>query len=88
MRSMDIVVMVILGGMGNLVGVCLAAVLLTVLPEALRYFAHLEALPEWLRHIAENRMILYSLLLIVLMVVRPQGLFTFRLPFAKKTSSP
>jgi branched-chain amino acid transport system permease protein len=37
--------------------------------------AHIGALPEWLRHIAENRMILYSLLLIVLMLTRPQGLF-------------
>lgn len=88
MRSMDIVVMVILGGMGSMAGVCFAAVLLTVLPEALRYLSHLEVLPESIRHIAENRMILYSILLIVLMLARPQGLFTFRFSFAKKTSSP
>ena len=88
MRSMDIVVMVILGGMGSMVGVCLAAVLLTVLPELLRYVSNLEFLPEPVRHVAENRMILYSILLIALMLARPQGLFTFRLPFTKKTSSP
>jgi len=41
-----------------------AAVLLTVLPEILRGFA-------------EYRMILYSLMIIVLMMARPQGLFTF-----------
>ena len=29
----------------------------------------------WLREIARNRMIIYSLLLILLMLVRPQGLF-------------
>jgi branched-chain amino acid transport system permease protein len=87
MRSMDIVVMVILGGMGSMVGVCLAAVLLTVLPEVLRYLSHLELLPDAVRRIAENRMILYSILLIVLMLARPQGLFTFRSPFTKKTSS-
>jgi branched-chain amino acid transport system permease protein len=75
MKSVDVVVMVILGGMGSTVGVCLAAVLLTILPELLRYVARIEALPEWLRHIAENRMIIYSLLLIVLMLTRPQGLF-------------
>ena len=75
MKSVDIVVMVILGGMGNTVGVCIAAVLLTILPELLRRFSKIEMLPEWLRHIAENRMILYSLLLIVLMLLRPQGLF-------------
>ena len=75
MKSVDVVVMVILGGMGSTAGVCLAAVLLTILPELLRYVAHIEMLPEWLRHIAENRMIIYSLLLIILMLTRPQGLF-------------
>jgi branched-chain amino acid transport system permease protein len=65
MQSIAIVVMVILGGMGNTVGVIIAAVLLTLLPE-------------FLRPVAEYRMIIYSLLLIVLMLTRPQGLFSFR----------
>jgi branched-chain amino acid transport system permease protein len=69
-RSIEIVVMVILGGMGNTVGVILAAILLTVLPEVLR-------------PVAEYRMILYSFLLIVLMLARPQGLFNFKLGKAK-----
>jgi branched-chain amino acid transport system permease protein len=63
-KSIEIVVMVILGGMGNTPGVILAAILLTLLPEVLR-------------PVAEYRMILYSFLLIVLMIVRPQGLFNF-----------
>ena len=61
LKSMDIVVMVIVGGMGNTVGVILAAIILTILPEALR-------------PIAEYRMIIYSLLLILLMLKCPQGL--------------
>ncbi|MGA3182587.1 MAG: branched-chain amino acid ABC transporter permease, partial [Verrucomicrobiota bacterium] len=65
MRSIDIVVMVILGGMGNTPGVIAAAVVLTLLPE-------------WLRPVAQYRMVLYSFLLIVLMLTRPQGLFTWR----------
>jgi branched-chain amino acid transport system permease protein len=65
MRSIEIVVMVILGGMGNTFGVILAAILLTLLPE-------------WLRTFEQYRMILYSFLLIVLMLTRPQGLFTWR----------
>ena len=69
-KSVEIVVMVIMGGMGNTLGVILAAVLLTLLPELLR-------------PIAEYRMIIYSLLLIVLMLVRPQGLFNFKLGKAK-----
>ena len=75
LRSVDIVVIVILGGMGNTPGVIMAAVILTILPEGLRAMAKWELLPVWLRHIADNRMILYSLLLIVLMLTRPQGLF-------------
>lgn len=63
LKSIDIVVMVILGGMGRTVGVVIAAVLLTLLPEVLREFA-------------EYRMIIYSLLIICLMIARPQGLFT------------
>jgi len=75
MKSVDVVVMVILGGMGSTVGVCVAAALLTILPEVLRYVSKIEVLPVWLQHVAENRMILYSLLLIILMLTRPQGLF-------------
>ncbi|MFZ9747315.1 MAG: branched-chain amino acid ABC transporter permease [Opitutaceae bacterium] len=60
-RSIEVVVMVILGGMGRTSGVIGAAVLLTLLPEVLR-------------PIAEYRMILYSLLLILLMILRPEGL--------------
>ncbi len=61
LKSVDFVVMVVLGGMGNLWGVILATALLTALPELLRGFA------EW-------RMILYSLLIIVTMILRSQGL--------------
>jgi branched-chain amino acid transport system permease protein len=94
MKSFDVVVMVILGGMGSTVGVCIAAALLTILPELLRFFAQSEALKnvthfftsgmsaegqsvalERVQGLFANRMILYSLLLIALMLLRPQGLF-------------
>lgn len=77
MRSFEVVVMVILGGMGRTAGVILAAIVLTLLPEFLRDFA-------------EYRMIIYALLIIVLMIVRPQGLFTFtrqRKPLTPKPAS-
>jgi len=69
-KSIEIVVMVILGGMGNTLGVILAAILLTLLPELLR-------------PIADYRMIIYSAMLIALMLVRPQGLFNFKFGKAK-----
>src|ERR1022692_17174 len=65
-KSIEIVVMVILGGMGKNVGVILAAVLLNVITEPLRKFGG-------------YRIILYSLLIIGLMIARPQGLFTWPL---------
>ena len=61
-RSIEILVMVVLGGLGSITGSIIAAVVLTILPEALR-------------GMAEYRMIVYALLLIGLMLVRPQGLF-------------
>lgn len=69
-RSFELVAMVLLGGMGNTLGVILAAVLLTLLPE-------------FLRPVAEYRMILYAVLLIGLMLLRPQGLLNFRLGRAR-----
>ena len=61
LTSIDIVVIVILGGMGSTLGVILAAIVLTTLSELLR------SVPEY-------RMIIYSLLLVILMITRPQGL--------------
>jgi branched-chain amino acid transport system permease protein len=73
LKSVEIVVMVILGGMGSLVGVIIAAVLLTILPELLR-------------GVAEYRMIIYALLLIIMMLTRPQGLFGVKLRTRKTRS--
>ena len=64
MKSIDIVVMVILGGMGNTAGVIVAAVLLTAVQEPLRALGPL-------------RMVVFALIIIALMMLRPQGLFSF-----------
>jgi branched-chain amino acid transport system permease protein len=75
-RSFEIVAMVVLGGMGSITGSTLAAAVLTLLPEYLRALANL-------------RMVIYSVLLVVLMLVRPRGLFGTRevwdlLPWRKR----
>ena len=64
-RSLDYVLMTVLGGRGSITGVMLAAILLTVLPE-------------WLRGFDQYRLIVYALVLIGMMLVRPQGLFGIR----------
>ena len=64
-KSFDIVIMVVLGGMGSVSGAVLAAIVLTLLPEALRGFS-------------EFRMPIYALALILMMILRPQGILGLR----------
>ncbi|MES2461428.1 MAG: branched-chain amino acid ABC transporter permease [Armatimonadota bacterium] len=66
-RSFDFVTMVVLGGLGSITGSVLAAIILTALPEILR--SSLGA------QFNQYRLVTYAFLLIVLMLVRPQGIF-------------
>jgi branched-chain amino acid transport system permease protein len=61
-RSIEVVVMIVLGGLGSITGAVLSAVVLTLGLEALREFQ-------------AYRMVVYAALLIVLMLLRPQGIF-------------
>jgi ABC-type branched-chain amino acid transport system, permease component len=61
MKSFDILVMVVLGGLGSTTGAVIAAIFITTLTAALQSFP-------------EVRMILYALILIIVMIYRPQGL--------------
>jgi branched-chain amino acid transport system permease protein len=75
MESIFIISIVIVGGAGSLRGAALGAVVLVVLPEALRFVG----LPNAVA--ANLRQIFYGLLLILFMMFRPQGLigeFGFR----------
>lgn len=60
-KSVEVLLMVVLGGMGSLTGSLLGAIVITILPELLRF------LDQW-------RMVIYSLSLILLMLFRPGGL--------------
>ena len=61
LKSFDILVMVVLGGLGSTTGAIIAAMFITVLTAALQSFPAI-------------RMILYALILIIVMIYRPQGL--------------
>jgi branched-chain amino acid transport system permease protein len=109
-RSFDLVIMVVLGGLGSISGAAIAAVLLTLLPEWLRdvpsgqwglamiagvalLTAGIARSRMWvvitivcyfiMRHFTtrygfeptDYRLVIYSLLLIITMILRPQGLF-------------
>ncbi|MCY4644419.1 MAG: branched-chain amino acid ABC transporter permease [Bacteriovoracales bacterium] len=66
MWSAYILLMIILGGLGSFTGSIIGATLFLLLGEALRFFGET---------VAEYRMIIYALLLVLLMLLRPQGLF-------------
>jgi branched-chain amino acid transport system permease protein len=64
-KSIEVVVMIVLGGIGSTTGAVIGATTLTILPEALRGVD---------QQYPGMRMVLYALLLILLMIFRPQGL--------------
>ena len=61
LKSFEIIIMIVIGGLGSISGSVLGAVLYISLTEGLREFS-------------QYRMLLFSLLLVVLMIVRPQGI--------------
>jgi branched-chain amino acid transport system permease protein len=65
MKSFDAVIMVVLGGMGSVSGATVAAIALTLTTELLR-------------SVQDYRLISYALLLVIVMIVRPKGLFGTR----------
>ncbi len=71
LKSFEIIVMVVLGGLGSTAGSIVGAVFVTLLYTYLREF------PEW-------RMIIYSIVLILMMIFRPSGLLgTTKFSFGK-----
>lgn len=65
--SVNVVIMVVLGGMGSMSGSILAACIITFLPEVLRPVQDLTGV--------DLRMVIYSLVLILIMILRPKGIF-------------
>lgn len=61
LKSIDLVIIVVIGGMGSITGVVIGAGILVILPEVFRQFA-------------DYRMIAYALALIAVMLLRPQGI--------------
>nr|WP_145551591.1 ABC transporter ATP-binding protein [Variovorax boronicumulans] len=76
MESVMIVAMVVLGGIGHLPGVILGAVLLSALPEVLRYVAGpLQAMTDGRLDAPILRQLLIALAMIIVMLMRPRGLW-------------
>ncbi|MFW6139451.1 MAG: branched-chain amino acid ABC transporter permease [Spirochaetota bacterium] len=69
--SILLVTMVAVGGMGSIWGAIMGTCVLTILPEILRSFRDFDIL-------------VYGFILLIIMLVRPEGLYGIRLPFAVK----
>jgi branched-chain amino acid transport system permease protein len=76
MESVMIVAMVVLGGIGHLPGVILGAIMLSALPEVLRYVAGpLQAMTDGRLDSSILRQLLIALAMITIMLIRPRGLW-------------
>src|SRR5882672_796066 len=92
-RSFEIIIMIVLGGMGSLTGAVLGAIIITFLPELLRTLGpKLESLlgliigannipasvHNFLNQLANYRLVIFAALLILIMLTRPQGILGTR----------
>ena len=92
-RSFEIIIMIVLGGMGSLTGAVIGAIIITFLPELLRTLGpKLESLLSavigannippsvhtFLLQLANYRLVIFAALLILIMLTRPQGILGTR----------
>ncbi len=92
-RSFEIIIMIVLGGMGSLTGAVLGAIVITFLPELLRTLgpkleSFLSAIigannipasvHTFLSQLANYRLVIFAALLILIMLTRPQGIMGTR----------
>lgn len=80
-RSFEIIIMIVIGGMGSMTGAILGAIVVTILPEVLRKLQEIQDgtlepligtdLPF---NIGDLRLIIFALILILTMIFRPQGI--------------
>lgn len=76
-RSFEIIIMIVLGGLGSITGAILGAAVITILPEALRRLPSVMIFGRQF-NFADLRLVIYALLLILIMLFRPQGVLGTR----------
>jgi branched-chain amino acid transport system permease protein len=76
-KSMEVVVMIVAGGLGSTTGAVVAAVVLTLLPEGMRalFLAVGGGNASLAQSIDQLRKPIFGVLLVIMMLTRPQGLF-------------
>jgi branched-chain amino acid transport system permease protein len=72
-RSFEIIIMIVIGGMGSMTGAILGAIIVTLLPELLRRLPEIQ-IGETTFQFADLRLVIFALILILTMILRPQGI--------------
>jgi branched-chain amino acid transport system permease protein len=72
-KSFEIIIMIVIGGMGSMTGAILGAIIVTLLPELLRGLPDLQIGATTFKF-ADLRLVIFALILILTMILRPQGI--------------
>jgi len=76
-KSFEIIIMIVIGGMGSMTGAILGAIIVTLLPELLRQLPAIHV-GESTFQFADLRLVIFALILILTMILRPQGILGTR----------
>src|SRR5687767_3991965 len=76
-KSFEIIIMIVIGGMGSMTGAILGAVIVTLLPELLRQLPDIQIGAATFKF-ADLRLVIFALILILTMILRPQGILGTR----------
>ncbi len=72
-KSFEIIIMIVIGGMGSMTGAILGAIIVTLLPELLRQLPDIQ-IGATVFKFADLRLVIFALILILTMILRPQGI--------------
>ncbi len=76
-KSFEIIIMIVIGGMGSMTGAILGAIIVTLLPELLRQLPDIQVGSTVVKF-ADLRLVIFALILILTMILRPQGILGTR----------
>jgi branched-chain amino acid transport system permease protein len=76
-KSFEIIIMIVIGGMGSMTGAILGAIIVTLLPELLRQLPDIQFGATTFKF-ADLRLVIFALILILTMILRPQGILGTR----------
>ncbi len=73
-KSFEIIIMIVIGGMGSMTGAIIGAIVVTLLPEMLRQLPAIQVGANTFQF-SDLRLVIFALILILTMILRPQGIF-------------